>query len=284
MSIKLAYSPCPNDTFAFHAMVHGLVDCEGLEFEVTLGDVEQLNQGAAKDAFDVCKMSYHAFFKMADKYKMLRSGSALGYHNGPLLVTPEGSKLSALSGSELKSALSECKIAIPGDMTTGALLLKIAFPEVRETTPVLFSEIADEVISGNFDAGVLIHEGRFTYRERGLHLIMDLGENWHNISALPVPLGGIAVSDRIEREIARKVGRVLKRSIQFAMKNPGLSGEYVSCNAQEMDIEVQRKHIGLFVNENTLEIGIEGEKAVYELFKRLSLTDSKIIYRDKLFI
>lgn len=284
MRLKLAYSPCPNDTFAFHAMVHSLVDCEGLEFDVTLADVEQLNKGAYNGEYDICKMSYHAFFMMAEKYIMLRSGSALGYHNGPLLVAKKGSKLATLTGRELSDAISRSKIAIPGDMTTGALLLKIAFPDAGITRSLIFSEIADAVLSGEFEAGVLIHEGRFTYEERGLELIMDLGENWHSLSSLPVPLGGIAVNRRIEPETIRKIGRVLRRSIQYAMDNPEQSGEYVACHAQEMDSDIQKKHIGLFVNEYTLEIGEEGERAVNELYKRLSKSNPQIIYRDKLFI
>lgn len=284
MRLKLAYSPCPNDTFAFHAMVHSLVDCEGLGFDVTLADVEQLNRGALNEEFDICKMSYHAFMMMADKYVMLRSGSALGYHNGPLLVAKRGSRLTKLNGEELSELISNSSIAIPGEMTTGALLLKIAFPEAKKTTSLLFSEIAEAVVSGRFEAGVLIHEGRFTYKERGLELIMDLGENWHSISSLPVPLGGIAMKRDIDRDTILKTGRVLKRSIQYAMDNPDKSGEYIACHAQEMDSGIQKKHIGLFVNDYTLDIGNEGERAVSELFKRLSDTNPQIIYRDKLFI
>ncbi|MDD2492135.1 MAG: 1,4-dihydroxy-6-naphthoate synthase [Bacteroidales bacterium] len=284
MRLKLAYSPCPNDTFAFHAMVHNLVDCEGLEFDITLADVEQLNKGAQNREYDICKMSYHAFFLMTDKYVMLRSGSALGYHNGPLLVTRKGSKLSSANGEEISKALISSRIAIPGEMTTGALLLKIAFPEAKSTYPILFSKIADSIINGEFDAGVLIHEGRFTFKEKGLHLIMDLGENWHTVSSLPVPLGGIAVSRKIDSETASKIGRVLKRSIQFAMDNPEFSGEYVACHAQEMESSVQKKHIDLFVNNHTLEIGEEGERAVKELYLRLKEGENQINYRDELFI
>jgi 1,4-dihydroxy-6-naphthoate synthase len=265
-------------------MVHSLVDCEGLEFDVTLADVEQLNKGAYNQEYDICKMSYHAFFMMADKYIMLRSGSALGYHNGPLLVAKKGSKLATLTGRELTDEISRCKIAIPGDMTTGALLLKIAFPDHGITKSLVFSEIEDAVLSGEYEAGVLIHEGRFTYEEKGLQLIMDLGENWHSISSLPVPLGGIAVDRRRDPETIRKIGRVLRRSIQYAMDNPEESGEYVACHAQEMDSDIQKKHIGLFVNKYTLEIGEEGERAVNELFKMVSKVNTQIIYRDKLFI
>jgi 1,4-dihydroxy-6-naphthoate synthase len=284
MNLTLAYSPCPNDTFAFHAMINNLVDCEGLKFNVRLNDVEELNRGAEEERFDVCKMSYHAFFHISDRYTMLRSGSALGYHNGPILVAPAGSRLVSLRDDELSEELSKSKIAIPGMMTTGALLLKIAFPEAGNLYPVLFSEIGQGVLSGNYDAGVLIHEGRFTYRERGLELLMDLGENWHSLTSMPVPLGGIAVSKRLERETAARVGRVLRRSILFAMENPNLSTEYVSCYAQEMERDIQKKHIELFVNNYTLDIGDEGEAAVKELLRRASKADPQIILRDELFI
>jgi len=284
MKLKLAYSPCPNDTFAFHAMIHGLIDTEGLEFETVLGDVEQLNQGAASGKYDICKLSYHAFFQLSDSYVMLRSGSALGYHNGPLLVTAQNNPLANLKGEELEKALSNSRVVIPGKMTTGALLLKVAYPTIKETTPIVFSDIEKELLEGNFDAGVLIHEARFTYREKGLTLITDLGEHWQNISGLPVPLGGIAISRRLPADTARKINRVLRRSIEFAMKNPDKSREYVTCHAQEMDPLVQKKHIDLFVNDYSIDIGVDGERAVNALFRKLTQVSPEIIFRDDLFI
>jgi 1,4-dihydroxy-6-naphthoate synthase len=284
MRLKLAYSPCPNDTFAFHAMVHGLVDTEGLEFETILADVEQLNMGAAAGKFEICKLSYHAFFQLAESYVMLRSGSALGHHNGPLLVTPEKSHLSGLRGEELEKALAAASVLIPGKMTTGALLLKVAFPMIQNTTPVIFSDIEKLVLDGSFDAGVLIHEARFTYREKGLSLITDLGEHWQKISGLPVPLGGIAVTRRLDPGTARKVNRVLRRSIEFAMNNPSASQEYVTCHAREMDPVVQKQHIELFVNDFSIDIGVEGERAAAALFRKLTQVSPEIIFRDDLFI
>lgn len=284
MKLKLAYSPCPNDTFAFHAMVHGMVDTEGLEFETVLADVEELNTGAAAGKFEICKLSYHAFFQLCDSYVMLRSGSALGYHNGPLLVTPEESPLGKLRGGELEKALAEAKVVIPGRMTTGALLLKVAFPMIQNTTPVIFSDIEKLVLEGSFDAGVLIHEARFTYKEKGLSLITDLGEHWQKISGLPVPLGGIAVTRRLDPDTARKVNRVLRRSIEFAMHNPSASQEYVTCNAQEMDSQVQKQHIELFVNDFSIDIGVEGERAALALFRKLTQVSPEINFRDDLFI
>jgi len=284
MRLKLAYSLCPNDTFAFHAMVHGLVDTEGLEFETVLADVEQLNMGAASGKYEICKLSYHAFFQLAESFVMLRSGSALGYHNGPLLVTPEKSYLSGLRGEELEKALAAAAVLVPGKMTTGALLLKVAFPMIQNTTPVIFSDIEKLLLDGSFDAGVLIHEARFTYRDKGLALITDLGEHWQKISGLPVPLGGIAVTRRLDPGTARKVNRVLRRSIEFAINNPSASQVYVTCHAQEMDPLVQKQHIELFVNDFSIDIGVEGERAAVALFRKLTQVSPEINFRDDLFI
>ncbi len=275
MELSLAYSPCPNDTFAFHAMVHNLIDTEGLIFSVELADVEQLNKRAKEGIYDICKLSYHAFFYLCGHYAMLRSGSALGYNNGPLFVTRRE------SSTELKP---ECKIAIPGEKTTGALLLKLAYPEYKNLSPVLFSQIEERVLSGEFDAGVLIHEGRFTYEAKGLKLIRDLGSFWQENTGVPVPLGGIAVSRRFDNDLHQKVNRVLKRSIEFAFKNPDVSKEYVGMNARELDADIQKKHIDLFVNNYSLDIGETGIKAVYTLYDKVLEIEPQIIKRDNLFI
>ena len=276
MKLKLAYSPCPNDTFAFHAMVHNLTDTEGVEFTTELADVEQLNKRAAEDVYDVCKLSYSTFFSICDRYVMLRSGSALGYNNGPLFVS--------LDPVIRRESYPFLKIAIPGEGTTGSLLLRNAFPECRNLTPVLFSEIEKRVLSREFDAGVLIHEGRFSYREKGLHLIEDLGSHWQNTTGLPIPLGGIAVSRRLDRELQQKVNRILKRSIEFAFAHPDVSAGYVSENAQEMDMEVQRKHIALFVNNYTVEIGDTGINAVTALYNKALELNPGTVRREDLFI
>jgi len=276
MKLSLAYSPCPNDTFAFHALVHNLIDTEGVTFSVELADVEQLNKRAATGQYDICKLSYSTFFSICDKYVMLRSGSALGYNNGPLFVS--------LDPDIRRENYPYLKIAIPGEGTTGALLLKTAFPECRKLTPVLFSDIESKLINREFDAGVLIHEGRFTYQEKGLHLIEDLGSYWQNTTGLPIPLGGIAVSRNLNSGLQNKINRILKRSIEFAFANPERSAEYVSENAQEMDPEVQKKHIGLFVNTYSLDIGEIGVSAVSELYKKAMELNPKIIRQDNLFI
>ncbi len=274
MTLSLAYSPCPNDTFAFHAMVHGLVDTEGLSFEVELADVEQLNKRATEEKYDICKLSYHAFFYLCDRYAMLRSGSALGYNNGPLFV----------SERVLNGEFSGLKVAIPGEKTTAALLLRIAYPECTNLSPVIFSQIEARVLSGEFDAGVLIHEGRFTYAAKGLKLIEDLGTYWQTKTGKPVPLGGIAVSRKLSSETCLKVNRVLRRSIEFAFKNPEISEEYVCINARELDRNIQKRHIELFVNNYSTDIGELGTDAVYTLYNKALEIEPKIIKRDNLFI
>ncbi|MFA5849659.1 MAG: 1,4-dihydroxy-6-naphthoate synthase [Bacteroidales bacterium] len=274
MTLSLAYSPCPNDTFAFHAMVNGLVDTEGLNFYVELADVEQLNKSAAEEKYDVCKLSYHAFFYLCDRYAMLRSGSALGYNNGPLFV----------SERVLNGQFSGLKIAIPGEKTTAALLLKIAYPECTNLAPIIFSQIEERVLSGEFDAGVLIHEGRFTYAAKGLKLIEDLGTYWQTKTGKPIPLGGIAVSRKLSLETGQKVNRVLRRSIEFAFRNPELSKDYICSNARELDPDIQKRHIELFVNEYSTDIGESGIDAVYSLYDKALEIEPKIIKRDNLFI
>ena len=273
MKLSLAYSPCPNDTFAFHAMTHGLVDCEGISFEVHLADVQELNKKAKSHSFNICKLSYHAFFLVSDNYAMLKTGSALGYGNGPLLVSNNGSTPD--SGSE---------ILIPGETTTAALLLKIAFPGLTKTTPMLFSDIERALCKNQYQYGVLIHEKRFTYKQRGLHLIADLGEKWSNMSGMPVPLGGIAVSRSLGLSLSQKIERVLKRSIEFALQNPDVSKEYVCSYAPESSFEIRKKHIDMFVNEYTRELGDEGEQAVGELYKYAAEHYPEIMKRENLFI
>lgn len=264
MEINLAYSPCPNDTFAFHAMINGLVDTEGLTFKVHLADVEELNQSAIRGEFEVTKLSYHGFFEVAERYVMLNSGSALGFNNGPLLVQKEGGDFN--SGS---------LIAIPGMHTTAALLLKTAYPQCTNVKPMLFSDIEGAVLSGEVDAGVLIHEGRFTYRDKGLKLVQDLGEFWQESFGVPIPLGGIAVRRDICREVMLKVGRVLKRSVEYAFANPNASAAYVMENAQELTAEVQQKHINLFVNNFTVDLGEQGRRAVEFLYTKYAGGEKK---------
>jgi 1,4-dihydroxy-6-naphthoate synthase len=277
MHLSLAYSPCPNDTFAFHAMVNNLIDTEGLEFDVHLADIQSLNEYAEKGKYDICKLSYHAFYYLADRYSMLHCGSALGFDNGPVLVKRVGDDSIAAGDIPTDSI-----VAVPGKSTTASLLMRIAYPGVNCVKAMLFSEIADAVLRRDVSAGVLIHEGRFVYKERGLELVRDLGEYYRQITGCPVPLGGVAV--RRNLPCAQKVERVLRRSILFAEANPEASSDYIAQNAQELSSDVQRKHIGTFVNDYTVDIGEMGEEAVKCLYDRFLELNPHIVRCNKLFI
>jgi 1,4-dihydroxy-6-naphthoate synthase len=256
--ITLAFSPCPNDTFIFDALVHHKINTEGLEFDVEMMDVEQLNHLAMQGTISMCKVSYHAFLFLRDTYVMLDSGSAVGFGNGPLIISR---KKYSLEDLELMT------LAIPGEYTTAHLLLKIMIPLVRKKKMMVFHEIEEAILSGKVDAGVIIHENRFTYEKKGLVKVADLGEYWENIMHSPVPLGGIIVKKSLGPEMISKLNRVMRRSVIFALENPASAMGFVREHAQEMDDEVMKKHIALYVNDFTVALGDEGEKAVGKLFE-----------------
>jgi 1,4-dihydroxy-6-naphthoate synthase len=258
MRVKLAYSPCPNDTFMFHALINGLVDTEGIEFDVTLADVEVLNENSINNQYDVTKMSFHAFFYRKGLYSMLRCGSAFGIDGGPILVKRKDT---------LKIDYWKDKVvATPGAFTTGALLFYAENGVCKKFEHMIFSDVEKAVLSGIVDAGVLIHEGRFTYKEKGLELIRDFGADWKKRMKVPLPLGGIAVRKDLGIDFEAKMNRVLRRSIEYAIEHPGASIEYIAENAQEISEEVQHKHIDMFVNKYSLDWGENGEKAVSTLY------------------
>ena len=256
MHLSLAYSPCPNDTFIFDALVHQRIDTEGLTFEVHLGDVEELNQLAFDEKMDITKLSYHAFGHLTDRYELLEAGSALGRGVGPLLVTADV----AMANSQVLR--KDDPVAIPGEYTTANYLLGLAYPNLTNKQAVLFSDIEERVVSGEFMAGLLIHENRFTYHERGLHKIADLGEFWEQQTGLPIPLGGIVIRKSLPENIRQTFDRVLARSVAYAFDHPEASAAYVAEHAQEMDADVRRKHINLYVNEFSRGLGKEGRAAV----------------------
>ena len=258
MKLTLGFSPCPNDTFIFDAMVHGRIDTEGLEFDYFLADVEELNKKAFASAVDITKMSYHAYAFAAKNYLILDSGSALGFRNGPLLISKHATDTSGLEGK---------KIAIPGKFTTANLLFSIAWPEAKNKTEYLFSDIESALLNDEVDAGLIIHETRFTYQKRGLHKLADMGEYWEHLTGLPIPLGAIVINRNIPEDIALKVNRVLRRSLEYAYKDSFASYDFVAANAKEMDSTVMNNHIKLFVNEYTLSLGIKGREAINELFR-----------------
>jgi 1,4-dihydroxy-6-naphthoate synthase len=258
MKLTLGFSPCPNDTFIFDAMVHGRVDTEGLEFDYFLADVEELNKRAFDATVDITKMSYHAYAYAAKDYLILDSGSALGYKNGPLLISKNRTGTKHLAGK---------KVAIPGRYTTANLLFSIACEGVVEKIEYLFSDIENAILKDEVDAGLIIHETRFTYMKKGLHKVADMGEYWEDLTGMPVPLGAIVVKRTLPEEIMLKVNRVVRRSLEYAYRDSLASYDFVSSNAKEMDSSVMNRHIRLFVNEFTLNLGAKGKKAVNELFR-----------------
>jgi 1,4-dihydroxy-6-naphthoate synthase len=257
MKLTLGFSPCPNDTFIFDAMVHGRIDTEGLEFDYFLADVEELNRKAFEGEVQITKMSYHAYAYAAQDYLILDSGSALGRKNGPLLISKR-----EIPADQLENA----RIAIPGKFTTANLLFSIAWPGAVRKTEYLFSDIEDALINDEVDAGLIIHETRFTYQKRGLRKIADMGEYWEKLTGLPIPLGTIVIKRSVPEDIALKVNRILKRSLDFAYRDSVASYEFVASNAREMDRDVMNNHIKLYVNEFTSQLGEEGRRAVTRLF------------------
>ena len=269
MKLTLGFSPCPNDTFIFDALVHHKIDTEGLDFEVVLADVEQLNKWAIDGELDVTKLSYHAFTYCVNDYALLDSGSALGNNCGPLLIKKPETILT-----------SESKIAIPGKYTTANMLLGIAFPEYQNKVEALFSDIENDVIEEKVEAGLIIHENRFTYKDKGLEKVKDLGEFWEEETQLPIPLGGIVVKRTLPLVIQQKIERVLRKSVEYALENPNSSADYVQCNAQEMEKEVVDAHINLYVNDYSISLGKKGRKAVEIVFEKEEKKSSSVFIEN----
>lgn len=258
MKVSIGFSPCPNDTFIFDAMLHGKIETEGLQFEPHIADVEELNQLAFKNQLHITKLSYHAYAYVVEDYVLLDAGSALGSNCGPLLIARE--KIP-------ESAIPDCRIAIPGKYTTANFLLGLAFPAAQHKEELLFSQIEEAVLKGEFDAGLIIHENRFTYQDKGLVRLMDLGEFWEERTGHPIPLGGIAVSRQLSVEEQQKINRVMRRSVAYARENPDDTYRFVRRYAQEMNREVMYQHIDLYVNAFTYDLGPEGRQAVRQLFE-----------------
>jgi len=257
--LTLGFSPCPNDTYIFDAMVHHKVDTEGLEFKYFMADVEKLNERAFAEMPDITKLSFHAFLFLAGRYLLLDSGAALGFGTGPLVVSKYLAHFNELQGKV---------VAIPGVYTTANLLFSLAAGGNVVKKEMLFSEIENSILNGDVDAGVIIHESRFTYQQKGLHKLLDLGEYWERLTGLPVPLGGIAAHQRLDVETIAKINRIVRRSIEYANAQKGKLSDFVRCNAQEMDAAVMEKHINLYVNEFTLSLGQQGRTAVHEMFEQ----------------
>jgi 1,4-dihydroxy-6-naphthoate synthase len=261
MKLTLGASPCPNDCFIFDAIVNRRIDLEGLEIALHLADVEALNRAAFAGEADISKLSYHAYAYCANRYVALDAGSALGRGCGPLLVSKRHIELEEVAAGGLR-------IAIPGKYTTANFLLGFAFPHAQDKTELLFSAIESGLLNDEYDAGVIIHENRFTYEVRGLKKILDLGEHWERVTGAPIPLGGIVIRRSLSDEVKQAVNRVLRRSVEYAMANPIASLPFVREHAQEMSDDVMYRHIDLYVNEYSIDLGPEGRRAVELLFER----------------
>lgn len=257
--LSLGYSPCPNDTFIFFGMVHGRIDTEGLAFQERLEDVETLNQLALAGSLDLTKISYHALGHLRRDYYLLRSGGALGRGCGPLVIARKPVDMAQLRGR---------RIAIPGRLTTANLLLQLYGEGFEQVEILPFHLIMDAVRDGKVDAGVIIHESRFTYQQYGLAQVLDLGAWWEEHTGKPIPLGGILARRDLGQEVVATVDRVLRSSVEFAFANPQLPRQYIKAHAQELADEVIDSHIGLYVNDFSIDLGDEGLAAVTTLLSK----------------
>lgn len=257
--IRFAFSPCPNDTFSFHALVRKLVPTGDFSISAELADVETLNQAARTGRYEMTKLSLAALGHLLDRYALLRSGAALGRGCGPLIVARPGFD---------PARLADAPVAIPGDWTTAALLLGLYRNGPGPTAAMTFDQIMPAVAEGRFEAGVIIHEGRFTFPEYGLAEVIDLGQWWESETGLPIPLGGIAVRRDLGRTAVEVLEGAVRDSVSHAFAHPDASAEYVRAHAQEMSPDVVRRHINLYVTEFSMDLGEEGEAAVTGLLER----------------
>ncbi len=260
MQLSLGFSPCPNDTFIFDALVNNKIDTEGLQFNVMLEDVQTLNEWAIQGKLDISKISYGVLPLILTDYVVLNSGGALGKGVGPLLISDFGFRISDLNDSV---------IAVPGENTTAHMLFSLAFPDAKNKIFKVFNEIEDWVLqSSSTAAGVIIHENRFTYQSKGLVKLMDLGEYWENKTGVPIPLGGIVVKRSLNKLLVEKVDKLIRKSIQYAYKNNYVElSAYVKQHAQEISEDIMRKHINLYVNNYSTDLDEDGKKAVMKLLE-----------------
>ncbi|MEY3436483.1 MAG: hypothetical protein RL335_939 [Bacteroidota bacterium] len=258
MKFSLGFSPCPNDTFIFDALVNGKLDTGDLSFEYILEDVETLNKMALQEKLDITKISFGTLARIIPSYRVLNAGGALGMGVGPLLVSVNPITL---------DQVDTLTIALPGVNTTAHMLFSMAFPEAKNKTFMVFSDIEDAVLTGKVDMGVIIHENRFTYAEKGLTKILDLGEHWEKQTGNPIPLGGIVMNRRFEYGLMKKVDALIRKSLELAQQEYPRLSSFVQYHAQEMDEQVMRQHIDLYVNEYSLGLGTKGKAAVWQLLE-----------------
>jgi 1,4-dihydroxy-6-naphthoate synthase len=273
MTLTLGFSPCPNDTFIFDALVNNKIDTEGIVVEPVLEDVQTLNEWALQGRLAITKISYGVLPLLLDKYLVLNAGGALGKGVGPLLITKQAGA---------SKDVNEMTIAIPGENTTAHMLFSLAYPQAAKKKFMVFSAIEDAVLNGEVDAGVIIHENRFTYQQKGLHKLVDLGEYWERQTGNPIPLGGIVMKKTFDRALQQKVDALIKRSLEYSFKHYPLITDYVKQHSQEMSETVMRQHIDLYVNNYSLQLGVEGKAAVntfldiYSKLKTVTVREKEI--------
>jgi 1,4-dihydroxy-6-naphthoate synthase len=258
MKLTLGFSPCPNDTFIFDALVNNKIDTGGLQFDVVLEDVQTLNEWATQGKLDVSKISYGTLPLILDEYVLLNSGGALGKGVGPLLIAKRYFD---------KSQIPHLAVAIPGENTTANLLFSQAFPAANNKKFMVFNQVEDAVLKNEVDAGVIIHENRFTYQQRGLVKLVDLGEFWEKKTGVPIPLGGIVAKRALSNEIISKIDALIRSSVEYAFSNYPLITGYVKQHSQEMEESVMKQHIDLYVNDYSIDLGADGKKAVNTLLE-----------------
>lgn len=272
----LGFSPCPNDTFIFDALVNKKIDTEGLEFDVVLEDVQTLNEWALQGKLDITKISYGVLPLLLKHYVVLSSGGALGKGVGPLLITK----------NEVSNTndVSNMVVAIPGENTTAHMLFSLAYPTIKQKMFMVFSAIEDTVLQEKVDAGVIIHENRFTYQQKGLKKLVDLGEYWETETGQPIPLGGIVMKKSFSTDVQKQVDKLIRKSVEYAFSNYPLITDYVKQHSQEMSESVMRQHIDLYVNDYSIELGENGKAAVMKLLEVYKAVNGVSFDKESIFI
>lgn len=259
MKLNIAFSSCPNDTYIFDALVHKKIDTHGIDFSYTIADVEELNKKALEQTFAITKLSYFAYAHCSQAYQILDSGSALGYANGPLFICKQGHEHTINSSSV---------IAIPGKHTTAHVLFSMAYPEFSRKKYMVFNEIEEAIKNGSADAGVIIHENRFTYAQRGFSCMCDLGTVWEQNTTMPIPLGAICIQRSLPESVKQTVNTLIRKSIEFARSHPDESQHFIHSHAQEIEQDIVSQHIALFVNDFSIDLGTIGKQAIVTLFSK----------------
>jgi len=273
MKFEIGFSPCPNDTFIFDALVNKKIDTGGIDFLPVLEDVQTLNEWALQNKLPITKLSYGVMPRVLGHYKIMNSGSALGRGVGPLLISKDSGEIQ----------VENHHVAIPGENTTAHLLFSLAFPKAKQKIFLRYDEVEDFVLAGK-GLGVIIHENRFTYQSKGLHKLVDLGDHWETKTGNPIPLGGIVIRKNIDDHISQEIDRLIRKSIEYAYSQYPQLNEFIRSNAQEMEEDNMRNHIDLYVNDFSLSLGEEGRQAVLKLMEVYNTINPAMPVTEEIFL